>query len=916
MRRRQRQHHLQSGFALIALLALLLAGALYFAVAAFGPQAIEAERARKTQEALAQARDALIGYALQYRDQQAAMDPPVVDAMYGHLPLPDMGESVNRNGALGLPCATEGCAKMNNSGTTSTGTYIGRFPWRTLGIEPLRDGYGECLWYVVSATHKSIENPGTLNWDTVGQLDIVVADGADSLKSVIASPHARPIAIIVAPGSPLPGQARTPSIEAPQCGGNYGPANYLDASVTASLRDYAGAVTTSSSYFDGSAATDTSTAALAISAQGNTYKDTNGKLWDGACPAGNSCAVVANDRALAVTPDQFFGTLRKDASFRTDINSLLERIVSCLRDEIAAGGGPTGNSKIADDAGGCFSGLAVVPVGYYTNYKNQMFVARSATTVNGATCSGALLFANQRSSTQSRVTPAEQSDPAQYLEEPNLTAFTTGTNTFAGDILFNTLNSGQVPQQDIVRCIPSTPSIVTTPSPLLPPDQQLANYDPGTRVLTLGKPGVTTNDGYSGATLFGCAWTPEANAQGNGFRAYFTFQFNKVGTTVGNTGFTFAAIDADSNSGLPCGASGSHLGYSGDNGVAPPIAFPKIGIEFDQSRNAGFSESSGNPGREDPCGTSGCGGSAGFNSHAAIVYWGHETANAVDGVTLPNNDDNVHGFPATGSETSSVPPPQNPNNLGAASPGIAFVDMRSKASQGGNSYLYHVRVEITPSSPGDTLANVRVAVDSNVALTAPGTSLDGVTLATGNRVLLARQSARNEGGIYVWQGATTPMVRSGDADQPVEFTNAVVRVSEGSYANRNWWQSNTIGVVDTDAQNWQLLPVAARKFTTQAWIEPDPGITPPPPLIQAMQDTTRPMAQRYPGYAPRLSDTAMLHDIIGASCGAGCPSGQTCGVDNRCHRPPLQSVRLGFTASQWTQDEQVAIQNFFATWLQ
>jgi hypothetical protein len=83
-----------------------------------------------------------------------------------------------------------------------------------------------------------------------------------------------------------------------------------------------------------------------------------------------------------------------------------------------------------------------------------------------------------------------------------------------------------------------------------------------------------------------------------------------------------------------------------------------------------------------------------------------------------------------------------------------------------------------------------------------------------------------------------------------------------------------------------------------------------------MQNTTRPMALLYPGYAARLSDTATLYDVAGATCGAGCPTNQTCGTDNLCYRPAMHSVRLGFTGSQYTQDQQVIISNFFASWLQ
>jgi hypothetical protein len=169
---------------------------------------------------------------------------------------------------------------------------------------------------------------------------------------------------------------------------------------------------------------------------------------------------------------------------------------------------------------------------------------------------------------------------------------------------------------------------------------------------------------------------------------------------VGNNGFVFAAVDGENNTTAVCGEAGSHLGYSGNNGTTNPIVSPKIGIEFDQGRNAGAVSSALNSGRDDPCGTSGCGGTVGYNSHSAIVYWGND-AN--------DYDDNVHGYPPTGSQTGNPrPAPQNPSDLGTVPPGIGFIDYRAHedANSDGmlDGYLYHVRVEVTPTRNINTSA--------------------------------------------------------------------------------------------------------------------------------------------------------------------------------------------------------------------
>ena len=791
--------HTSAGFALIALLALITAGALFFLLEVMSPEAIDARRQRQDQDVLAQAREALIGYALKYRDVEG---PTTV---YGYLPLPDLGTSRNNN----VSCTEEGCDAGNFAGNAANVMVIGRFPWRMLGTGPLRDSHGECLWLAVSGSHQRVHQASPMNWDTLGQIDVVAANGTATLASIIAAPHERPIAVIIAAGPPLPGQNRGASAndDVTQCGGNYDATNYLDPGT-------AGALAGVTNYFTGStnnASGDTGATDKPLSPQGVVQKANDGTLWARGCPVGVACTPAANDSGLRVTADSLFDALRKSSNFRVDINSMLDRMVTCLRDRIAASGGfAVAPGRIPADV--CYDDNQA-PRQYFTHWRDLVFAGTGGFTVNGAVCPGVVVFAGQRGNGQSRATAIERNDFSKYLEGVNLAGINAGGTTFAGDALFTTIESGQTRQQDIVRCVPNSPSMSPVQSPTLTNlgFGQLVDYDPATRVLTLGKAGVTTNDGAPAGALFGCAWTPEANSQGKGFRAYFTFRFRQIGTSVGDNGFVFAAVDAESNPTLGCGAAGSQLGYSGNNGVTPSLTLPKIGIEFDQGRQAGFSETGVTAGRNDPCGTSGCGGSVGYNSHAAIVYWGHAAANAADGVTLPADDDNAHGLPGPNSQTGNPrPSPRNPD----AAPGIAFVNLRGQAGEGGDSYLYHIRIDVTPSR--------------DVTGVAP------------------------------------------------ELRKTTMR--------------------------------------TEVWIERDSGTS--AQLRAAMQNTTRPMAQLYPGYAAKLADSAVVYDAPGGACAGGCPTGQECGGDNVCYRPALKSVRLGFTGSQRTQDQRVDIGDFFASWLQ
>ncbi|MBU1235773.1 MAG: hypothetical protein KJ634_09515 [Gammaproteobacteria bacterium] len=855
MRRRLSTRRAHRGFLLVGLLVLLVTGVLIFAVTVFGPEAAEARRKQQTEAALAQAREALLGYATTFRD---SIDPSTV---YGYLPLPDLGYSAtpanNRNNNVG--CQHEGCdagqSVVPAGSVFANYTVIGRFPWYLMGTEPIRDGYGECLWYAVSGSHKRTQPVSPMNWDTLGQIDVVVANGSANLASTLTSVHDRPVAVIFSAGPPLPGQDRAPAANqvVDQCGGNYEVANYLDpgtAGALAGVTNYFGGSTNNAS---GYTRDETRTSPIgpddntkSVATQGETYRRADNTLWSGACPIGSNCALVANDRGLRLTTEALFGAIRKSSGFRTDINSMLDRMVGCLRDSFAAGvpfvpqaiagyASPADKSAGRIPDNGCY-GDAVAPLHYFANWQDMFFVAQPTAgtfnvTVDGLAqvCSGVLIFAGQRGAGQSRADDAEQNTVGNYLEndnmgdgattttDDNLTSFVNPGLTFAGPGQLEIASPTQPLQQDIVRCIPTTGSVeATSPQNLVDAygnlRSPLATYDPGTRTLTLGSEGATIYNGISANSLYGCAWTPEVSTRGNGFRAYFAFQFMGI-DGLGNNGFVFAAVDGERNGTNVCGAAGSHLGYSGNNGVTPPLTFPKIGIEFDRQRNSGFSESAditvSNPGRNDPTGGE-------YDYHSAIVYWGHEQANVTDSVTRPQDDDNVHGFPTTGSQGSSPrPAPQNP---GASSPGLAFKDYRAKSDFDGDSqsdsWLYHVRVEVTPT--------------------------------------------RN------------------------------INASTAELSNTT--------------------------FITHAWIERDTPTS--ANIIAAMQNTTRAMSQLYPSAAPTLSDTATVYDVAGSACGTGCPANQTCGTDNVCYSPALRSVRLGFTGSQRTQDQRVLISNFFASWLQ
>ena len=99
--------------------------------------------------------------------------------------------------------------------------------------------------------------------------------------------------------------------------------------------------------------------------------------------------------------------------------------------------------------------------------------------------------------------------------------------------------------------------------------------------------------------------------------------------------------------------------------------------------------------------------------------------------------------------------------------------------------------------------NVRVKSTGNVNIAAPGASMNGVTLASQDRVLLGDQTLPAENGIYVWNGASTPMTRALDASTFDELESAVASTDEGAVnAQTTWRQTAVNGTIGVTAITW------------------------------------------------------------------------------------------------------------------
>lgn len=167
----ENQHHTdrQSGIALIIVLVLLGLFVGSLAVGFTSDLVRKNKIEQQTVDALAKAKDALIG--------RAASD----NSMPGSLPCPDLD-----NGGVAELFAGNDCPG-----------YVGRLPWRTLGLPDLRDGNGERLWYALSPNFRDHPSAQPLNSNTPGQLGITGN-----------APAANVIAIVFSPGAVIGNQVR------------------------------------------------------------------------------------------------------------------------------------------------------------------------------------------------------------------------------------------------------------------------------------------------------------------------------------------------------------------------------------------------------------------------------------------------------------------------------------------------------------------------------------------------------------------------------------------------------------------------------------------------------------------------------------------------------------------------------------
>jgi len=166
---------------------------------------------------------------------------------------------------------------------------------------------------------------------------------------------------------------------------------------------------------------------------------------------------------------------------------------------------------------------------------------------------------------------------------------------------------------------------------------------------------------------------------------------------------------------------------------------------------------------------------------------------------------------------------------------------------------------------------VRVATTANGTLSSAyenGDTVDGVTLATGDRILIKNQTTGSENGIYTVNASGAP-TRATDADGGAELVNASCYVSEGTTNADTQWTCTTNAPITVGSTS-----LAFAQLTSGGG-----------------------------AYMPGGTDVAVADGGTGASTAATARTN----LDAACRTPQIQSITSSATVTPTFADDQVII---------
>jgi hypothetical protein len=113
-----------------------------------------------------------------------------------------------------------------------------------------------------------------------------------------------------------------------------------------------------------------------------------------------------------------------------------------------------------------------------------------------------------------------------------------------------------------------------------------------------------------------------------------------------------------------------------------------------------------------------------------------------------------------------------------------------------------------------------VVVTTNMSLSAPGSTINGHTMAAGDTVLLTAQTTASQNGIYLWNSATS-LTRRADANSNTSvYSGTMISVGAADNANPDTiWMQTAVGTgtngaitIGTDTQTW-VKPFTPTTYT-------------------------------------------------------------------------------------------------------
>jgi len=205
----------QKGVALTLMITVLVIGVVWYTVGALGKAApTSADREIMTGAALQNAKRALLAYVAQYAARSTTIEP-------GQMPCPEFLSSI-------------GTSSQGQAGTSciSASPKVGRLPWETLGVDEIRDGHGEPIWYVLSPGFRS----APINFGTLGQLTY---NGNPNAAVALLIAPGKPLNTLADPATPPAGCSRVNQQVSTRNTASLAPANFLECGNDTGTANYA-----------------------------------------------------------------------------------------------------------------------------------------------------------------------------------------------------------------------------------------------------------------------------------------------------------------------------------------------------------------------------------------------------------------------------------------------------------------------------------------------------------------------------------------------------------------------------------------------------------------------------------------------------------------------------------------------------